>query len=290
MQQMNNHLDKCVVFILTHGRSGNVKTLLTLRSSGYNGRVVLILDNQDEQIDDYSRRYGADNCYVFDKQKYIDNNDKIIPVGNKCILFARNASFDIAEELGYEYFVELDDDYEQFMYRYDDNGNFTYLPMRRFDYVLNSMLDYYINTPSIGCLAMAQGGDFIGGSGNPMGKGISLKRKAMNFLLCSTKRRFEFKGAMNDDVNTYVRLGQQGLLFLTTNQVMLNQTASQSAKGGITDLYRSEGTYSKSFSSVIVAPSCARITLMGESSRRIHHKILWKYAVPKIIHQKYKKL
>ena len=37
------------------------------------------------------------------------------------------------------------------------------------------------------------------------------------------------------------------------------------------------------------APSCVKVGMMGENHRRIHHSIDWKYAVPKILSDKYKK-
>ena len=55
-----------VVFILTHGRVDNQYTYCSLCKQGYTGRCVFVLDNEDEQVEEYKRRYGADNCYVFD--------------------------------------------------------------------------------------------------------------------------------------------------------------------------------------------------------------------------------
>lgn len=56
-----------VVFILTHGRASNVKTLKTLRKAGYTGKAVLVIDNEDEMEEDYKRIYGKDNVYVLIK-------------------------------------------------------------------------------------------------------------------------------------------------------------------------------------------------------------------------------
>ena len=36
-------------------------------------------------------------------------------------------------------------------------------------------------------------------------------------------------------------------------------------------------------------PSCIKVSTMGEVNKRIHHRINWNNAVPKILHQKYKK-
>ena len=46
-----------VAFILTHGRADNVITYKAVRKAGYTGRIVLVLDNEDEQLDRYFSLY-----------------------------------------------------------------------------------------------------------------------------------------------------------------------------------------------------------------------------------------
>ena len=50
--------DDFAAFILTHGRADNVITYNTLRKQGYTGKIILLIDNEDAQIDDYKRKYG----------------------------------------------------------------------------------------------------------------------------------------------------------------------------------------------------------------------------------------
>lgn len=285
----NEFRDNFVAFILTHGRADNVMTYKTARKAGYTGRIVLVLDDEDEQLEQYFSIYGKENCYVFNKQKYIDACDAIQKGDHRCILYARNACFDIAQELGYKYFIELDDDYYEFSWKFDERGRFKQRHILNLNFVWRRMLEYFISCPFTS-LAMAQCGDFIGGKDNQLARTIGTKRKAMNSLICSTDRRFEFKGRYNDDVNTYTRLSQQGYIFLTLVQVVINQEQSQKNEGGMTEVYRADGTYSKSFSSVVVCPSAVKLAMMGRLNRRIHHNVDWKYVAPKIIDAKYKKL
>jgi hypothetical protein len=72
-----------------------------------------------------------------------------------------------------------------------------------------------------------------------------------------------------------------------TNMIIV-QKQTQKQQHGLTDLYLKVGTYTKSFYSVIVAPSCVKIALMGDTHERIHHQITWNNAVPKIINQRYR--
>ena len=153
------------------------------------------------------------------------------------------------------------------------------------------MLDFYINS-NVTTIAMSQGGDFIGGEGSGVAtkyKKGEFSRKAMNSFFCSTDRPFKFMGRINEDVNAYVSLGSTGSLFLTYPRIRLEQKQTQANSGGLTDIYLDLGTYIKSFYSVMYAPSCVKITEIGVSNRRLHHKIKWKNAVPMIMSESFKK-
>lgn len=282
--------DFCV-FILTNGRADNVSTYSLLKKQGYTGKIVLIVDNTDPQQDRYKELYG-DEVYVFDKEKYFKQTDNMDNQGKmKSIVFARNASYDIAKELGFTYFTQFDDDYTQIYLKFHPK-TFVYkssMPMN-LDKVFNRMLEFYKST-NIATLAMAQGGDFIGGgnSTNPLANAIILRRKAMNTFFCSTERPIKFIGYMNDDVNTYTLLGSRGNLFLTTSQLSVIQSQTQSLKGGTTEEYVEAGTYTKSFYTVMACPSFVKVSSMGPTNRRVHHSIKWKHGVPKILRQDHKK-
>lgn len=279
-----------VVFILTHGRVDNQYTYRSLCEQGYTGRCVFILDNEDEQVEEYKRRYGEENCYVFDKLAMSKRIDEVFRGDRRVIVYARNACFDAARDLGYKYFMELDDDYTSFVWRFD--AECAYNPktpkIKSLDTVFESMLRYYVNTP-LTSLAMAQGGDFIGGSSNQMLRSIGTKRKAMNSFICSVDRPFEFKGRINEDVNAYTQLTSVGKIFLTIVQCNLQQKITQSNSGGMTDVYRDSGTYVKSFSSVIVFPSGVKVTLLNSHHKRIHHNVYWENTAPKILQEKWRK-
>jgi len=54
-------------------------------------------------------------------------------------------------------------------------------------------------------------------------------------------------------------------------------------------MYLESGTYVKSFYTVMMAPSCAKICEMGNVNKRLHHKIDWKKCTPLILEEKHKK-
>lgn len=276
--------------ILTHGRPDRVYTYQTLRKQGYTGRIVVVIDNEDRTADEYHRRYGAE-VVVFDKAAAARTFDEADNFGDRrAIIYARNASFDICRELGIDYFIQLDDDYTEFRYRRDSNNEWVGLGpvhvIRSLDSVFDAMVEY-VRTAPIASIAMAQGGDFIGGV---EGKGPGPKRKCMNSFVCSTARPFKFIGRINEDVNTYTYRASQGLVFLTTTQVSLQQKQTQSNRGGMTDLYLASGTYVKSFYTVMLQPSSVVAgVLKDRTNARIHHRVNWRATVPLILSEEYKK-
>ena len=276
------------IFILTHGRPDNVITYKTLKDSGYTGDIYIIIDNEDKTADEYYKRYG-DKVKMFDKleiAKTFDQADNF--EDRRAIVYARNASFNIAKDLGIKYFMELDDDYTSFSIRINKEMNFTYKLIKNLDVHIKNLLDFYKSVPSLKAIAFSQGGDFIGGTSCSLIKSKLAKRKCMNSFICSTERPFKFKGRINEDVNTYTNEASKGSLFLTFPFIMLNQKETQTNKGGMTDIYKVNGTYIKSFYSVIFQPSSVKVSLInGTSSSRIHHRIKWKNTIPHILREEY---
>ena len=156
---------------------------------------------------------------------------------------------------------------------------------------LDLVIDEYIKFLEISgakTVAFAQGGDLIGGSSSQVFR-KKLTRKAMNAFFCKTDRYFEFSGRINEDVNTYCSLGSRGELLFTTRDIVLEQTPSQKNSGGMTELYLDDGTYVKSFYSVMCCPSFVKVSTMGVTNIRYHHMVDWEHGVPKIISGRFRK-
>lgn len=281
------HKSFCV-FILSHGRANNVKTLKALQKGNYTGDWYIIIDNEDEQAEEYYKRFGKDKVIMFDKlaiSKTFDTADNFKE--RRTVVYARNACFKIAKELGVKYFLELDDDYSQFSYRKIKDNKFTKTDCKQLDNLFDYMIDFLDISGAI-TVALAQGGDFIGGKDNGNYK-KGILRKAMNTFFCRTDRPFDFIGRVNEDVNTYVENGLRGELLFTITRVSINQATTQAQKGGMSEQYLDCGTYLKSFYTVMYAPSCTTIGMMGAKHKRLHHKISWNNCAVKILSSKYKK-
>jgi len=278
-------LSSFCAFILTHGRPDNVRTHDTLRRNGYTGQIILVVDDEDSRLAEYQASF--ENVVVFSKRAMAARTQVSDNLQGRdgVVVFARNACFDIARDLGYRDFIQLDDDYTHFYHRFTGQDVFTSFHIKDLDSVFTAMLRFYRSTPFTS-VAMLQGGDFLGGR---YGRTIKLFRKAMNSFVCSTDRPFEFVGRINEDVNTYVSLGSRGHLFGSFNQLCLQQVQTQTSEGGMTGTYAAQGTYAKSFYTVLHHPSSVKVGIMHTVAHRIHHRINWKLTVPKIIPASFKK-
>jgi len=286
---VSEYKNNFAVFILTHGRPDRVLTFNTLKRNGYSGKIYIIIDDLDKTRDKYISNFG-DKVIIFNKKeisKKFDTADNFSDM--RAIVYARNACFEIAEKLNIKYFVQLDDDYVKFDWRFNANFDYCAHIARNIDDIFSAILEFYINT-NIKSIALAQGGDFIGGSESNYSQKIKLSRKCMNSFFCSTDRPFKFLGRINEDVNTYTKTASTGELFFTANQVSLTQLQTQSNSGGMTDIYLDSGTYLKSFYSVIFHPSSVKVRLMGSKYKRLHHSVKWENTTPLILNEKYKKL
>ena len=274
------------VFILTHGRPDNVLTYKTLKKCNYTGKIYFILDDEDLTIDRYIENFGIENIIVFDKKTMADNMDEANNFNNrKVIVHARNFTFKIAKKLGIKHFLQLDDDYYEINYKYLDIKG-SKMP-KNIDKIFDLMITYLKSIPALS-VAFAQMGDFIGGIDNGKGLYRFSKRKCMNSFFCSTDKYFQFLGSIIEDVNTYTTLASRGNLFLTIPVIAINQKDSQLQKKGMSDIYKEQGTYIKSFTSVLFNPSGVKASIMNANHKRIHHSIKWKNTTPMIINQKYK--
>lgn len=283
MKFVNNTLknmeNNFAVFIMVYGRPDRNWTYKTLKRCGYTGKIFLIGDNTDSTIKEYMKIYGNE-LIIFDKLEASKNYDSGDNSGDlRSTMFSANTIFKIAKDLNVEYFCIMCDDYYCLSYRYDTGSR---IIKNRLDNVFDIMIEFYKST-NIKSIAFSQGGDHIGGF-----NGGKLKRKAMNSFICSINRPFEFIGRLNEDVTTYVNLGQKGDIFYTFSFIQLDQKDTQQIKKGLTEVYRDNGTYVKSFFSLMYNPSCVKVSMMNGNNPRIHHSINWKATTPMILNEKHK--
>lgn len=280
-------MDNFAVFILSHGRADRVVTVKSLIKAGYTGKYYIVIDDEDEQAEDYCKRYG-DKVIIFSKAeaaKFVDTGDNM-PERN-VVIFARNYCWEIAKKLNLDYFLVLDDDYTAFDFRYIDGRHLRARHITDLDRLCKVMCKFLEISGAL-TVAFAQAGDFIGGADNKnYHKG--LLRKAMNSFFCKTDRPFKFLGRINEDTTAYAVYGRQGKLMFTVTKAALVQKKTQTNAEGMTTVYLQYGTFLKSFYSVMYCPSAVKIAMMGDKHPRIHHNVLYEHCAVKILNERYKK-
>ncbi len=275
------------VIIPTHGRYDRVYTESSLRKAGYTGSIYLLCDDEDYHLAQYKEKYG-DKVLVFSKDDYAGKFDKMDNFGNKaCVVYARNAIWDAARSLGLKYFSVADDDYTALEYRITQSGGYYAKKVRNADDLFSAYIDF-MRDSGVDTICFAQGGDYIGGAdNNKVADGFKHSRKMMNWYFFDVDKPIEFKGTINEDLTSSVTHGVTGGVILTSLMNSIVQKETQSNAGGLTEIYLELGTYTKSFYSVIAAPSCVKVAAMGDTSLRLHHAVTWKNAVPKIIREQH---
>ena len=294
-EKLDISIDNFCVFILTHENPDDVKTWKALDYCNYTGKRYLVVDDKDTSISEYQETFGADKVLVFSKEEIAKTFDEMDIEGTRnTVVYARNACFQLAKQVGVRWFIELDDDYKEFQFRYEENDGLRLCYPAELDKIFLAAIEFLETSDKIATVALAQNGDFIGGldSGN-WAKFLKdgLLRKAMNTFICDVEKPFTFIGRINEDVNTYALEGSRGKLFFTFMQAAINQVDTQQKKpgAGMSAAYDELGTYQKSFYTVVCCPSFVKVAIMGDKYFRIHHNVDWNHGVPKILSDKYKR-
>ena len=276
------------LFILTHKRPDRVITINTLRKSGYTGKIYLLCDVDDPTLHEYEERYG-DSVKTFDKRDYIDKFDLMLnEVKLNAVVYARNAVYDVAREMGLDYIIVMDDDYSVFYTNVDKTAFYKRKKIIDMDRVIKAHLRFLAST-GISTLAFAQGGDFVGGWNGTINKtNFRPLRKAMNVFFFKVSNPVQFNGTINEDSTMGIQEARKGNVVLTNCLVQLEQTTTQQADGGLTDIYKDSGTYQKSFYTLLACPASTCV-MYQRAVGRVHHFIKGDLAYPKIISEDHKK-
>ena len=272
------------VFILSHGRADTITTYKALRDGGYTGRTYVVIDNEDDQEELYRQKFG-DDIIQFDKRDYLEKTDLgDLDTDRRIGVFARNFIQDEAKRLGYKFHLQLDDDVHGFTYRFAQGKVLRALHCSHLDEVFSGMVEYMKETP-ITSLSFALSAYNMGGVDGSIKDGMT--RKTMTTFLMRADDVQYFHMRMNDDITTSLINGMRGKLYYSYLPIEVEVDKTQVKAGGMTDIYQKNGTYRKSFYSVMCCPSCVKVSAMGITDYRIHHTISWNNAVPKLLSERW---
>lgn len=281
------------IYILTRGRPHRQYTLNMLRDGNVQRPIYLVCDDTDPELPTYKRLYG-DAVVVFSVRDYMDRVDIMDTMHHRSpipgLAYARNACYDIASSMGYDYFLQLDDDYYA-VYAKQMMAHGVVVPLtdrrvcdvgRLFDVIM----DAYVQMPQVHVLALGQSGDLPGVHNYNGSRMYMVRRKAMNTLFLSPKRRVWFRGRMNEDTTLYTAEQRAGrAICMTLYLAVIKQIHTQQQPGGVTELYKMASTYAKTMYSVVAAPSCVQVHYYAYMTDvgRVHHRVDLNACAPKIL-------
>lgn len=272
------------VFILSHGRAKTITTYDVMRKYGYTGDMYVVIDNEDEQENEYRKRFGKD-IIQFDKREYVLKTDLgDLDDDRRIGVLARNFIQDKAQDMGYQYHLQLDDDIHGFTARYVRGPKLACYTIRSLDDVIDGMLDY-MDSVAFTALSFGLPAYYVGGVENSAWKKRMIPKTMTTFIMRADDKRY-FHMRMNDDITTCVLGNMRGKMYYSYLPCMVEVDPTQVQKGGMTEIYQDNGTYRKSFYTVMSAPSCTKISSMGVNDFRVHHEINWNNCTPKIINEK----
>ena len=223
------------VFILSNGRSQHVKTYEALLENNYTGDWFVVVDDLDEEMNRYISNFGESKVIVFDKKKYAYSVDYMTNNGKlNSVVYARNAVYDIAEEMGYKNFIVMDDDITNIKVRYVEEGTLKGKDIKNFDRFFDLMFRYSDEVKAES-LSIGMQGDFIGGMNNKVVKS-GYQRRCFGLFFLNTERRVEFKGLANEDLNASLLAGSVGGIWMSILKAQLF-TVDSGQDGGMTDFY-----------------------------------------------------
>lgn len=271
------------VFILTHGRVNEQISLETLKSLGYTGNIYLIVDDMDEQMAEYQRKYG-DKVKVFSKQE-----TPFDTFTNKTewrsVTYARNAAYKIARELGLKYIFVMDDDISGLTIRVVRNGSLKGFKIGNINQLLNEIADY-MEKANITVFGFSQSGAFIGGKDGQKYK-AGCQRTVSQAMMVSVDDPIEWRCLFGQDLHGSLDGAEKGKVFLSTMLVAIQSPQRSTNSGGLHDVYKETQMYTTLFYSVIGWPSVVSLTNKdGEWKHRINRGRI----APMIVSDKYRKV
>lgn len=277
------------VFILSHGRANDVKTVNLLKDGHYTGDWYIVIDDEDDQEPIYREKYGDHILQFCKMDEFIRTDVGDLSDDRRCGVFARNAIQRLANERGYKIHLQLDDDFTMIYHRWIDKqkGKLVGERAENLDTVFAAMAEYLDSTP-ISNLSFGLSSYYLGGVESKNVQAGMIPKTMGSFMLKASDP-VEFKMHMNDDITTAIWNWSTGRVFFTVMSYQVATPPTQHQAGGMTDIYKDNGTYQKSFYSVMMCPSFVKIAQQGRKFFRIHHEVEWDNCCPKILEQKWKK-
>lgn len=272
------------IYIISKGRP-RCTTAKTLTSIDYPGEWYIVCGNNDDTIDEYVENWG-EHVLVFDWYDEITRTDTLDNFGFDNMASGavpvRNATCEIARRRGERRHWQLDDDYYGF-YRTIPKT----MKKKRLDgqELFDTLHEVALFADS--CNLSNCGISLTTIESTPQKAGMYSPRVFNAHNMPTDPQKFtRWRGRMNDDLINAIETYRKGGFEMSFYFASISMEPSQQEKGGLTDLYKAEGTVRKTAYPVLLAPNAVKlVTKYG----RYHHRVNWRQVVPKMLNEKHRK-
>ena len=274
------------VYIISKGRP-QCKTAHTLKRIKFPGDWFIVCGTNDETLGEYIARWGVERVKVFDFDEQLETTDTMDNFGFEAKASGacpvRNAVREISWARGELRHWQFDDDYTVFS---------------RFDPETHRNRDVRDGEELYGLMAAVSAFGHRAGLRNvgfppstmevrPARVGGWSSRVFNAHNMPSDPGLFTpWVGRMNDDLINAINTWRRGGIEMTVKFMSMNMPPTQSEKGGLTEMYRDDGTVRKTAYAVMACPAAVRLV---ERFRRYHHKADWALICPKIVSDGYRR-
>lgn len=276
----NNEID---IFIPSYHRPHNNKTADFFIRNGYDPKKIhVILDSEADDIAEYEQeaKINGFQLHIFDmaearaRYDYVHRPSK----SRRSAGQARNMFYDIAKGLGIDFYVVIDDDTNDYQLR--PFGKYIRLAnMNDIDRTF-VLIKEMMQKRHIGLFGLSQTGEMFESEDTKQ-----LRNKVMNTTFVNTKYIYRGeRGVQDDDTSQFVTIQNDGYFTGSLRSgIILHQTASATATGGLTELYNECKLLNKALVCVIQFPSAIIAEKQFMNGGRLHHRINARYLIPKIM-------
>lgn len=271
------------IFIPSYHRPENIKTVKYFKRLGYDAKKIhVFVDDETDDIDQYkkeTKKLGC-NLHIFNMQEsrdqfdYVHRASKSRRSAGQC----RNMFYQFAKKLNIDFYLVIDDDTSN--YQVHPFG--VYFRAAEIDDVLNVFdgIKKFMLKHNVGLFGLSQTGDMFAKFNEKI-----LRKKVMNTTFYNTKYIYRGeRGIQDNDTSQFVGVMNEGYFTGSlASGLILSQTSSAKAKGGLTELYNECKLLNKSLVIPIQFPSLSYAEKQIKNGNRIHHRIKYRYLMPYVM-------
>jgi len=271
------------ILIPSYHRPENIKTAKYFIKKGYDPKKIHIFidDEADDRLEykEETRRLGC-NLIIFSMDEARERFDYVhrASKSRRSAGQARNMFYDFAKELNLDFYLVMDDDTTGFEIRPFGVYN-RIATIEEIQLVFNGVKDF-MKKYKIGVFGLSQTGDMFARTSKKI-----LRNKVMNTTFVNTPYIYRGeRGVQDNDTSQFVGIMNEGYFTGSlASGLVLKQTTSAKASGGLTELYNECKLLNKSLIIPIQFPSLCHAEKQKKNGGRLHHKITNKNLAPKLI-------